>query len=131
VESEHVCVGLEGRQTKSSLDPRFGPAGDEELDKGNLVHIAGEHGEKCGCRFLILVLALVKGVDDDESLDLCRLERFDNESLHLRTEDLPSDIRVCPQDLEQLLSEWWMPIGKLEGECREDHLNVAPVLEIP
>jgi hypothetical protein len=76
-------------------------------------------------------LALVKGVDNNEGLNLRRLERSNNEFLHLRTKDLPSDIRICPQDLKQLLSERWIPVGELEGECREDHLKIAPVLEIP
>ena len=33
------------------------------------------------------------------------------------------------QDLEQLLPETWIPEGKLEGECWEDRLEVAAVLE--
>ena len=131
MESEDVCVRSEGHQTKPRSDPRFGPAGDEEFDRGDLVRVAGEYGKKRRGRFFILVLALVKGVDNDEGLDLRRLERFNNKFLHLGTEDLPSDIRVCPQNLKQLLSERWVPMGELEGERREDHLKIAPVLEIP
>jgi len=41
-----------------------------------------------------------------------------------------SDIRVCLQDLEQLLSEKRILIGKLESECWEDRLKIAPVLEV-
>jgi hypothetical protein len=55
VESEYICVRSEGHQSKSRSDPRFWPAGDEELDEGDLVHVAGEHGEKRRCRFLVLV----------------------------------------------------------------------------
>jgi hypothetical protein len=58
------------------------------------------------------------------------LERTNDESLHLRTEGLPSNTRVGPQDSKQLLSKRRIPVGELEGEGRKDCLKVAPVLEV-
>jgi hypothetical protein len=84
MESEYICVRPEQLQTKSRADPRFRPASDEELDKGDLVHIAGEHREKCRCWFL--VLALIKGINDDEGWMLCCLEWPYKEFLQLRRE---------------------------------------------
>jgi len=41
-----------------------------------------------------------------------------------------SGIGTPLQDPEELLSESRILAGKLEGECREDHLKVAAVLEV-
>ena len=87
--------------------------------------VAGEQGENGRSRFFIL--ALVKGINYYQSWDASSLERISNELLHLRTERLPSGIRDCSQDLEQLLSEKWISIGELESQCGEDRLKIAPV----
>jgi len=107
----------------------FGPAGDEEFDEWDLVHVAGQHREKRRRRFL--VSALVEGVDDDECWNLHRLERTDNELFHLRTDLFSSNSRVGPQDLEQRLSKRRVPICELKSERWEDPFNVIPVLEVP
>ena len=57
-------------------------------------------------------------------------EQTNNELLHLRTERLLSNIRVCLQDPEQLILELWVLICKLEGECWEDHLEIASISEV-
>ena len=53
-----------------------------------------------------------------------------NQLLHLGAEGLLSDIRTCPQDMKQFLSEMWVLIGKLEGKGWEDHVKVAPILKV-
>jgi len=121
-------VRLKQFQAKSGADPRFWSACDEELDEGDLVDVAGKDGEERGCRFF--VLTLVQGVDNDQGSSLHRLERLDDELLHLRTQGLPSDIRTCPQDRKQLLSKTRIPVGELEGESGEDGSEVAPVVEV-
>ena len=57
-------------------------------------------------------------------------EWANNEFLHLPTEGLLCDIRACVQDLEQLLSEFGILVGKLEGECWENCLKIAPALKV-
>jgi len=98
VEFENVCDGLEGHQTESRVNSRFGSTGNKEFDIGDLVHVAGEYGQDGGRGFF--VLALVEAVDDDESLDAGRLKWTDDEFLHLEAERLSSDVRVRPQELE-------------------------------
>ena len=97
-------------------------------ESGVQVHIAGEYREKCRCWFL--VLTLIKGINDDEGLDLCCLEWANNEGLHLGTKRPMSNSRVGPYDWEQLFSEQWVPICKLECKCWEDCLKAAPVPKI-
>ena len=41
-----------------------------------------------------------------------------------------SNIRVFLQDLEEDRSETGIPTGELEGECWEDCLEIATVLEV-
>ena len=41
-----------------------------------------------------------------------------------------SDIRAFLQDLEEDRSETGIPTGELEGECWEDRLEIAAVLEV-
>jgi len=50
---------------KSRTDAGFRATGDEELDIGDLVHIVGKYRKNGRGGFFIL--ALVEGVDDDES----------------------------------------------------------------
>ena len=64
VQPEYFRDGPEGLETESGTDARFGSASDEELDVGDPVRIAGEDGEDGRGGFL--VLALIKGVDDNE-----------------------------------------------------------------
>jgi len=97
----------------------------KNLTKGIL---AGEHGKECGCGFL--VSTLVEGVNDDEGRGWHCLKWTNDEFFHLGTKCLPSNPRVCPQDLDQLLSKQGVPICKLKGECWEDRLKVTPVLKI-
>ena len=106
----------------------FGPTSDEEFALWDLVYTAGEYQEDGRCRFLIL--AFIKGINDDESQNTGGFERTDNKLLHLRAEGLPSDNGMCLQDLEQLLSEKWILISELENKCREDHLEIAAVLKV-
>ena len=68
----------------------FWSAGDEEFDRGDIVYIVGEHGEKIRCGFI--VLALVEGVDDDERPNSCFPERPDDEFLHLGVKGVASDV---------------------------------------
>ena len=37
---------------------------------------------------------------------------------------------MCPQDLDQLLPERRIPVGKLEGKRWKDHPEIAAVLEV-
>ena len=94
---------------EARADARLGPAGDEELDRGDLVYIVRKHREKCRGRFLIS--ALIQSINDNEGVDFCCLERSNNKFLHLGTEGLLSNIRACLQDWKQLLLELW--IGRL------------------
>jgi hypothetical protein len=48
----------------------------------------------------------------------------------LGTERFSSDLGIGFQDWEQLLSEFWVPVGELEGEGGENVLDISPVLEI-
>jgi hypothetical protein len=84
MESEYICVRPKQLQTESRANPRFRSASDEELDKGDLVYIAGEDGEKCGCWFFISTF--VKGIDNDEGWNLSCLEWAYKEFLQLRSE---------------------------------------------
>ena len=103
MEFEHFCDGPEGCQMESRANAWFRSSSDEELDIWDLVHIAGEDRQDGRCRFLIL--ALIKGINDDQSLDVDGFEWTNNGFLQLRAKRLPSNIRVCPQHLEQLLAE--------------------------
>jgi len=129
MEPEDIRVRLKRLQTKSRVNPRFGPAGDEELDERDVVHIAGEKGQERRCR--LLISALIEGVNDDEGQNFHCLERPDNKFLHLRTKGLASNIRACLQDRKQLHSKLRVQMSELEGQGREDGSKVAPVFEIP
>ena len=129
MELEHICVRPKQLQTEARADARFGPASDEELDKRDLVHIAGEHREKRRGGFL--VLAFVEGINHNEGWDFHPLERSNDQLLHLRTKLLPSDIGVLRQDWKQLSSETWIAVSELEGEGGEDGPKVAPVVGVP
>ena len=92
----HVRVRLKRLQLESGVNPGFGSANDEGFDKGELVHSMGEHGEQCGCRFL--VLALVERVDDDQHTGLCCPEWADDEILRLRAKSFFSNVGARCQD---------------------------------
>ena len=115
-------------KAESGANPGLGPSGDEELDIGYLAHETGEDRQDGGHGFF--VPAFVECVDDDEGRDAGSFKWANDSLLHLGGEGLSSDIRVYFQDLEQHLSEKWIPEGKLEGECWEYRLKVAPVLEV-
>ena len=128
MELPDLCDRGERLQPKSGPNSWFGSSGDEELDTGYLVHVAGEYRQdgRCG----LSVLALVKGIDDDEGRYMGGFERTNDELLHLRTEGFLSGVGALLQDLEQLLSERRILTGELEGECWKDHLKIAAVLEV-
>ena len=128
MEFENFCDGSEGWQTKSRANPWLRSPSDKKLDVGNLVRKAGEYRQDGGCR--LFVSALVEGVDDDESRDVGGFKWTDNDPLHLGAEGLLSDIRVHLQYPNQFFSEMWILISELEGECREDFVEIAPVLEV-
>ena len=128
MEFENLRDGSESRQTESTVNSWFRSPGDEELRIRDLVHIAREDRQDGGCRFFIL--ALVKGIDDDESRDVGGFEWVNNNLLHLGNQGLFPNIRVHSQDLNQFLSETRVLIGELEGECWKDHAKVASVLEV-
>ena len=90
--------------------------------------VTREHGKECRCGFL--VLALVKGVDDDEGANSGFFERANDDFFELGTKRLSFDIVVGPQDGEQLLSELGVSVGELEGNGREDCSKVAPVFVV-
>ena len=125
---EHFCDGPKRLETKPGTDSRFGTAGDEEFDTRNPVHIAGEDGEDGRGRFF--VLALVEGVDDNESGNVGSSEGTNEEHLHLGAERPSSSISPHFQDPEQLLPEGCVLVGELESECRKDRLKVASFSEI-
>ena len=81
VQLEHFCDGPEELQPKSRTDPRLGTTSDEEFDIRDFIHTAGEDREDG--RGWLLVFALVKGINDDQSRNACGFERSDNEFLHL------------------------------------------------
>jgi len=81
MEFEYVRVRPERLQTESGVDPWFGSAGYEELDKWDIVHITGEHGQERGGR--LLVSTLIKSINNNEGRSVCCLERANNEFLHL------------------------------------------------
>ena len=58
---------------KPRADPRFRTTSDKELDIRDLVHVAGEHGKNGRGRFFIL--ALIKGINDDECWNVGSFER--------------------------------------------------------
>ena len=89
---------LERLQSESRANPGFRSAGDEELDKRDLVHITGEDREESRGRFL--VLALVECVDDDERMSFCRSEWADDEFLYLRAKSFFPGVGTCGQDRE-------------------------------
>ena len=101
---------------------------DEELDLWDLVHIAGEHRKNRRGGFFIFTL--VEGIDDDEGWNADGLKWTNNDLLHLGNQRVPSNSRVGPQDLQQLLLKLRIPIGELKCKCWQDRLNVTPVLEI-
>ena len=88
---------------ESRANAWFRSSSDEELDIWDLVHIAGEDRQDGRGRFFIF--ALIKSINDNQSWDLGGFKWTNNDFLHLRVKRLLSDVRVCPQDLEQLLSE--------------------------
>ena len=98
MELEDPCDGEKWLQPKSGANSGLGSSGDEELDSGDFVHIAGEYREDGRCR--LFILALVEGIDDDQGWDVGGFERTDDESLHLRTKGVASGIGVCFQDRE-------------------------------
>ena len=59
----------------------FGATSDEKLDTRDSVHVAGEYREDGGGGFV--VLALVEGVDDNESGNVGSSEWANEEHLHL------------------------------------------------
>ena len=128
MQPEHFRDGTEGLEPESGTYPRFWTTSDKELDFRNFVDIAREHGKdgRCG----LLVLALIKGVDDDEDGDLGCFERANYDFLQLGTKSLSCDIRTSLQNSEQLLSERRVSIRELKRERWEDRLKVTPVLEI-
>ena len=132
MESEYFHDGSEGLQTESRAYSRFRLSGDKELDVGYLLDVVGEDRQDGGGWFFIL--ALVEGIDDDQSPSVDSFERFertDDEPLHLRTEGLPSNVRVGLQNSKQFHSKGRIAVGELEGEGRKDRLQVVPILEVP
>ena len=125
---EHFCDGPKGFQSEPCTDRRFWTACDEELDMWDLIDVSGEHRKDS--RRGVPVFAFVEGVDDDEGLNAGSLERTDNNFLQLVTKSVSFDLGVGLQDREQLLSELWVPVSKLECEGREDVLDISPVLGI-
>jgi hypothetical protein len=128
MEFEYFCDGSKQLKTKTRADPRFWTTSDKELDVRDFIHITGEHREDGRCRFFIL--ALIKGINDDEGWNGGSTEWANDDILQLGTKGLMSNSRVGPQDLEQLLSEQGIPICKLECKCWENPLNIASVLKI-
>ena len=110
------------------MNSRLRPASDEEFDKGNFVKVPGKYREKSQCWFIIS--ALVQGINDNEHWDLCLLEYANNKCLHLKTKGFPSNVRVCRQHPEQLLSEAWVPVSELEGKGGGNCLEITPVLVV-
>ena len=58
-------------------------------------------------------------------------ERANKTFLHLGNQRLPLDFRIGPLDVQRLLSKWHIPICELQCQCREDRLDVTPVLVVP
>ena len=129
VKFEDVRDGAKRLQSESFPDRRFRTTGDEELGLWNFVHVAREHRKKCRGGFP--VLALVKGIDDDQGRYSGFCQRANDDLFYLGIQRFPSDVRAGFQDFEQLFSELWISVGKLEGEGREDGLEVAPILKVP
>ena len=66
---------------ESRTDAGFWTASDEELDMGDLVYIAGGHGEGGGGGFFIL--ALIEGINDNKCWSVGSFEWANNKRLHL------------------------------------------------
>ena len=103
MEFEYFSDGSEGWQTESRANSWFRSSSDEELDIGDLVHITGK--DRQDGRYRLLIFALIKSINDDQSWDVGGFEWANNGFLQLRAKRLLSNIMVFPQDLEQLLSE--------------------------
>jgi hypothetical protein len=92
VGNEDICRSLQQWAAEPGLDVFFWSAGDEELDPGDLRNRLSQHEEHG--RFRFFVSALVEGVDNDHDGDIRRLERFDEEHLHLVLKRLVYDVWI-------------------------------------
>jgi len=75
-------------------------------------------------------LALIKGINDNESWNVSYFEWTSNFFLHLGTKRLLLNPRIGPQDFWQLLSKQGVLVCELKHKCQEHHTNVASFLEI-
>ena len=66
---------------ESRTNKRFWAACNKEFDPRDLIHIVGENRENCRGR--LFVLAFVKGINDDEGLNVGGFEWPNNDFLHL------------------------------------------------
>ena len=128
MEPEHFRDALQQVEPEPGAELRFWTARNEELDLWDLIYVSGKDRKNGGGGFFIS--AFVEGVDDDESRNAGSFEWANDDFLKLGTEGFLSDLRVGPQDRKQLLSEFRVPVGELEGEGGEDVLDIAPVLKI-
>ena len=128
MEDENVRQRSEEFEAEARTDPWFWSPGDEELDPRGLLDQPPHDGQDCGLR--LVIRALVQGVDHDDCGNIRRSERLDYQLPHLAVERLVYDIWIRLEEGNEDGSEFMVLVCQLEGEGREDEVEIAPVLEI-